>query len=167
MFEGFDDFAEQNSQELQGREIVARETKPEWEMLKGLTESLALDGKGIELDKFEWISDEYTPRLVLDKVAVTFQARVRNGNPIECRLRFDRKPLGPGQYWSDEDFPLSAVVWSLKPVAMGEHVYWSVDELGDTPISSSELADQVAVELAKFHLAYKKHYEGWFPGKTG
>jgi hypothetical protein len=166
MFEGFDEFAEQKSQELEDRKVLARETKPEWEMLKGLTESLALDGKGIEPHTFEWASDG-APRLILDHVAASFLHRERNGVPQDCRVRFDHSPAGPGKMYIEEESPLTPVVLDLKPVAVGEHVCWFIAELGDTPLSSSELADQIAVQLAKFHLAYKMHYEHWSPGETG
>jgi hypothetical protein len=166
MFEGFDEFAEQNSQRLKDREVIERETKPEWAMLKGLTESLALDGNGIEPHKFEWASDD-APRLILDNVAAFFLQHEKNGIPQDCRIRFDRRPAGPGKLWHDEKSPLTPVVWSLKPVAVGEHVFGSIAELGATPLSSSELADQIALQLAKFHLAYKTHYDNWSPGETG
>jgi hypothetical protein len=165
MFEGFDEFAEQNSQRLRDRNVIERETKPEWEMLKGLTESLALDGKGIEPHIFEWASDG-APRLILAHVAASFLYREGSGVPQDYRVRFDRRPAGPGKVYLEEESPLTPVVWSLKPVAVGEHVSWSIAELGD-PLSSSELADQIAVQLAKFHLAYKTHYDNWSPGETG
>jgi hypothetical protein len=167
MTDDFDSFARKLSQEKQDREKLARDTAPEWIMLKGFTESLAVDGKGIESDKFEWVADEYEPRVVLDKVAAIFQTRMKNGMPIECRLRFGRKPLGPGQQWANEKEPLTPVVWILKPMVVGDDIHWSVPEASETPLSSAELADQIAILLAKFHLAYKKHYENWWPGKAG
>ncbi|HTD25058.1 MAG TPA: hypothetical protein VK738_20585 [Terriglobales bacterium] len=166
MFESFDEFAEQKSQEVEGRKVIERETKPEWAMLKGLTESLALDGKGIDPHKFEWASGG-APRLILDHVAASFLHRERNGLPQDCRVRFDRRPPGLGKMYLEEESPLTPVVWDLKPVAVDEHVCWFIAELGDAPLSSSELADQIAVQLAKFHLAYKRHYEHWSPGETG
>ncbi len=101
MFEGFDEFAEQNSQRVQDRNVIKCETKPEWEMLKGLTESLALDGKGIEPHLFEWALDG-APRLILDHVAASFLHRERNGVPQDFRIRFDRRPAGPGKMYLEE-----------------------------------------------------------------
>jgi hypothetical protein len=163
MIDSFDDFAEKHSKEQQDREKLANDTEPEWFALKGFVEALAQDGKGIDNQRFAWVSDDGAPRLVLDCVTAMLLHHEKNGVPKECRIRFDRKPPGPSSLWHEKP-PLEPVVWSLESMVVGDSILWSVPELGERRLFSSlDLAHKIGTKLAEFHLAYKKHYEKWSP----
>ena len=157
----FDDFADEMARREQDRRRLERDTKPEWIVLQGFAQSLAQDGKGIEGCKFEWVSDLREPRLVLDCVAATFLSQEINGVPIKCRVVFDRRPAGDGKAWHLERSPLNRLTWSLKPVISDDAVMWSVVEGFEDgkPFSSFDFAQKIAIELAKFHLAYNARIE--------
>jgi hypothetical protein len=167
MAEDFDQFAQQHSRnreiEQQNRESLARETKPEWAVLKGLVSRFALDGKEFGGHKFEWspYSASGYEFLRLKDVAVTFSDRGdRNGVPQNCRVRFTRRPLESGRMWVDDEPPLEPLEWSLGPVIESESLAWSVPELRET-LSSADLAEKIVIELSKYHAAYEEAYGRW------
>jgi hypothetical protein len=167
MADELEDYKQKLAREKDNRERIAAHIKPEWAILKSETESLVMDGQEIDGDKFEWHPDQHEPALILGKVAAIFQDRQRNGILEECRVRFDRKPLGPGQQWADPERPFQFLTWSFTLVPRGEDLLWLVQLQGE-PLSSSALAKKIAVRLAEHHQEYKKHYDkNWFPGKTG
>jgi hypothetical protein len=119
MAEDFDQFAQRHAQEQENRERLAKETKPEWEVLKGLTSQFALDSKGLGNYRFAWVPDPSSrcALLVLNDVAVTFLDHgERDGVPQKCRVRFGRRPPGQGRTWSDEESPVAAKTWALEPM---------------------------------------------------
>lgn len=162
MVENFDEFEHRHSRERENekekRERLSRETKPEWAVLKGLVQRFAIDNKEFDGHKFEW-SPYATSRpdfLRLNNVAVTFlDDGERNGMPQNCRVRFDRRPLGPREAWLEEDAGVEPVEWSLEPVAHGDGVAWSSPELNET-LSSADLAETIAKELSDHHLRYEE-----------
>jgi hypothetical protein len=96
--------------------------------------------------------------LVLNDVAATlFDRGERNGVPQDCRVRFDRRPAGFGKPWSDENSPVAAKTWSLEPMIENVEFLWFVSERA-WRISSAELAEESAKELAKHHIAYEQAY---------
>ncbi len=113
--EDFDAFARKRDQELRNREKLVKETKPEWEVLKGLVSQFSLDGKGIDGYRFEWVPDlSGRPLLVLKNVcAILFDAGESGGVPQNCRVRFTRRPAGSGRAYPDES-PLAQETWSLE-----------------------------------------------------
>jgi hypothetical protein len=164
MTEDFDSFAQRQSQneemQRQNHERLAKETKPEWSVLKGLTSRFALDGKEFGGYKFEWspYSAMYPDFLRLKDVAVTFLDRgERNGVPQNCRIRFTRRPLEPGRAWVDDETPLEPLDWSLEPRIVGESLVWFVAELREA-VSSADLAEKIAIELSKYHATYEEAY---------
>jgi hypothetical protein len=48
----------------------------------------------------------------------------------------------------------------LKTAIEEDEIVWDVRGL-DQKFSSAALAEKIAVELSKYHLAYRKHYENW------
>jgi len=158
----FDDFAMEHLRDKENRKRLVEDTKPEWAVLKGLTSRFAIDGKEFDGNKFEWAPyTAYHPEfLKLGDVAATFLSREEEGTPRNCRVRFSRRPLEPGRMWIDEKSPLEAIEWSLCAVIDGDSIAWEVAELDQT-LSSEALAEKIAVELSKYHLAYKKHYDNW------
>ncbi|HEY2498276.1 MAG TPA: hypothetical protein VGK24_14525 [Candidatus Angelobacter sp.] len=163
MADDFDKFIQEHSQEQQGREKLSQETKPEWAVLKGLVSRFALDGKEFSGHKFEWApyAASRSEFLRLNDVAVIFLDQgERNGVPLNCRVRFTRRPLEPGRMWVDNEAPLEPLEWSLEPQIEGENLVWSVPKLGAT-LSSANLAEKIAIELSKYHAAYEKAYGRW------
>lgn len=156
----FDDFADELARQEDNRKRLEKDTKPEWSMLQGFTEALAVDGKGVERAKFEWVSDESGARLVLDCVAAYFQSPRVNGVSTS-RVIFDRRPAGIGMQWHLEKSPLNRLIWTLKPVVEDDAIKWSVVEGFEDgkPLSSFDLAQKIGVTLAKFHLAYNARIE--------
>lgn len=157
MVENFDDFARRQEIQQQNHERLAKETKPEWSVLKGLVSRFALDGKEFSGYKFEWTPYSAPEFLGLGNVAAMFLDQgERNGVPQRCRVRFARRPLEPGRQWVNET-PVEPLEWSLEPVIEGESLAWSIPRLKLT-LSSADLAEKIAIELSKYHTAYE---ESW------
>ena len=157
MVDDFDAFSRKRDEERRNQERLAKETKPEWEVLKGLVYQFALDGKGIDGRKFEWVPDlSGRGLLALSFVsAVLFDGGERNGVPQDCRVRFSRKPAGSGEDYVD-DSPLAPRTWSLEPDILDDEFVWFVER--GRRLSSAELAEEIAKELARFHIEYEKSY---------
>jgi hypothetical protein len=166
MVDNFDEFAKKRAQQQQDREKVENDTKPEWVALKGFAETLAQDGKGVDGFKFEWVPDAYAPRLILGAVAATFLERERNGKLVECRVHFDRKPLGANQLWIT-DAPFGPEDWTLTPTSEGDDNHWMIAEVNaqlpnkKLSFSSSELAGKVGIKLAELLDVYNKAFPNW------
>jgi hypothetical protein len=160
----FDDFADELARSKENQEQLKNGTNPEWAALLGFVGALAQDGKGIEDRKFEWVSDAWEPHLVLDCVAATFLSRQRSGVQT-FRVYFNRRPSGVGKIWSEDDSPLTPLMWTLQPAIEDDTIKWFVTEGFEDGkrFSSFEMSQKVGIELAKFHLAYKRHYENWSP----
>jgi hypothetical protein len=45
-------------------------------------------------------------------------------------------------------------------VIEGDSLVWMVRELGET-LSSADLAEKIAIELAEYHKTYKTAYDNW------
>ncbi len=160
----FDDFADELARKEEARTKLEKDTKPEWAVLQGFTEALAQDGKGIEGIKFEWVPDTCEPRLVLDCVAATLLSR--DGSGVQTfRVYFNRRPAGVNRMWVDEESPLTPLTWTLQPAIEDDSIKWFVLEGFEDGkrFSSFDMAQKIGIELAKFHLAYKNHYENWSP----
>jgi hypothetical protein len=159
MTESFDDFAQKRDEELQNRKRLAEETKPEWEILKSETAKFAQDGKGIDGHKFGWEPNP-TARgtlLVLSDVSANlFDRGERDGVPQDCGVFFSRKPAGPGRMYFD-DSPVATKTWSLEPKILAGRFVWFVSER-KCHLSTAELADEIAKELAQYHIEYEKAY---------
>lgn len=169
MTEDFDQFAQQHSRskeiEQQNRERLAQETKSEWAVLQGLVSRFGLDDKEFGGNKFKWAaySASRAEFLRLKDVAVTLLDQgERNGVPQNCRVRFTRRPLEPGHVWAESKEPLEPLEWSLEPVIKGERLAWSVLELRET-LSSGDLAEKIAIQLSKYHVAYERTVTGRWP----
>lgn len=160
----FDDFAEERARDEANRRKLRTDTKPEWAVLLGFVQTLAQEGKGIEDKTFQWVSEPDAPRLELDCVSATFLLRQRNG--LETfRVYFSRRPPGAGKIWADDESPLTPLAWTLQPKIEDDTIKWTVAEgFEDSKyFSSFEMAQKIGIILAKFHLAYRKHYENWSP----
>jgi hypothetical protein len=155
MSEGFDDFSRRHSQEQADRERLAKDTTPEWSILKGF----AADFDG---HRFRWVSDPSlrVEFLILNHVAAIFSHSERNGTTINCTVRFDRRPPEPDKMFIEDKSEVSPKEWSLLPAIEGEAVVWFVPELGETH-SSMELADAIAKELSEHNKRYEQHYGQW------
>jgi hypothetical protein len=160
MPEDFDEFSRRHSQEQAVRERLAKETTPEWSILKGFTSDF--DGRVFVGHKFRWVSDPSSrvEFLILNHVAAMFSHSERNGTTINCTVRFDRRPPEPGKMFIDDKLGVSPKEWSLLPAFEGEAVVWFVPELGETH-SSMDLADAIAKELSEHHKRYEQHYGQW------
>jgi hypothetical protein len=158
--EGFDDFARRHAEELQNREGLAKETKPEWHILKSEVSKFALDGKGIEGHKFDWATDlSGLPLLVLNNVSATLiDGGDRNGVPQNCRVIFSRRPPGPNQMYAEEESRVAAKTWHLEPEIRHGQFLWLVRELLGRRLSSSDLSEKIAEELARYHIQYEAAY---------
>jgi hypothetical protein len=165
MVNDFDDFAAKHKKEGDDRKRLAEEMGPEWVVLKGFVAALAQDGKEFDGRKLEWFPDAEC--LVLGDVAAYFLHRERNGKPQDCLIRFDRRPAPLGKHWHDEQSPLTPVFWSLEPTLVDDSFHWSITNVGvpRPDFSSADLSQKVGKKLAEYHLAYRKHYEGWSPAK--
>jgi hypothetical protein len=156
----FDDFAKKHEQRKQDEERLLKDTKPEWEILKGEISRFALDGKGIGSHQFRWVSDpsERTAFFILNDVAAfVSDSGEHNGVPQHCRVRFDRRPPDLNKLWVDDKSPVSSKTWSLKPMIEEGDFRWSVPERGWT-FTSGQLAEEIAKQLAQHHIAYQKAY---------
>jgi len=165
MTDVFDDFANRHWEKKQQLERLQTDTPAEWFAVKSFAEDLAKNGKGIEGYQFEWVADDYAPRLVLGAVAAIFLQREKGGK-VDRRVQFDRKPLGPNQEWVVEKSPFQVVEWSLVPMINGDNIGWMIAEVNaelnkQVKFSSSDLAGRIGIRLAEFLLAYNKHYEKW------
>jgi hypothetical protein len=160
MFENFDDFSRRHSQEEADRQRLAKETTPEWSILKGFASDFA--GRVFAGHNFQWAPDPSSrvEFLVLKNVAAMFSHSERNGIVTNCSVRFDRRPAGLDKAFLDEKSGVSPKEWSLLPTIEGEAVAWFVPELGETH-SSMELADAIAKELSEHYKRYELHYGHW------
>lgn len=160
MSKSFDDFSRRHSQEEADRQRLARETTPEWSILKGFAADFA--GREFAGQKFQWVPDpsSWVDFLILNYVAAMFCHSERNGTTTNCMVRFDRRPPEPGKMFLEDKSGVSAKEWSLLPTIEGEVVVWFVPELGETH-SSMELADAIAKELSEHHKRYEQHYGHW------
>lgn len=154
MTESFDDFKQKHEQEQKGRERLAKDTPPEWEILKGEVSRFAIDRKTFNGYSFSWIPEPGCAKLILNDVAAfLFDGRVRNGVPEGYRVRFDRRPPGIGKQFIDDN-PVPAKTWSLEPTIEGGEFRWSASEqVGKR--SSAELGEEIAKQLSKHHIAYE------------
>ena len=160
----FDEFARQHAETKQQTERLQADAPSEWFALKSFAEELAAGGKGIEGYQFEWAADVYGARLVLGPVAALFLERERHGRVDRC-VRFGRKPIGHNQVQVEES-PLQGVVWTLLPTITGDNIEWMIAEVNaqlskQVKFSSSDLAGEVGIRLAKFLIEYNKHYQKW------
>lgn len=155
----FEEFANEHSERKVKAKRLTEDTKPEWEMLKLETSRFATEDKDFDSQKFEWAPYQayYPDFLKLGNVAATFLSREGTG-ASDFRIRFTRRPQEPGRIWVDEKSPLNTIEWSLKPAIEEDVIVWAVAEMNQT-FSSAALADKIAVELSKYHLAYKTYYE--------
>jgi hypothetical protein len=140
---------------------LAPDVKPEWAVLKGLVSRFAIDEKKFDGHKLEWspYQSMWPEFLRLNDVAAIFSD---GGSAYvvlqDCKVRFARRPLkSGGEIWMDTESPLDQIEWSLNPVAKGDSVAWYVPELQKT-FSSAALAEQIAIELSKYHTAYQEAY---------
>jgi hypothetical protein len=161
MVDEFDSFARQQEELEQQRRNLVSDVKPEWAVLKGLVSRFALDEKKFDGYKFEWTPYQsmWPEFLRLNDVAAIFSDRGSAYVVLQdCKVRFARRPLkSGGEFWQDAESPLDQIEWSLNPVARGDSVAWYVPELQKT-LSSSALAEQIAIELSRYHTAYQKAY---------
>ena len=157
----FDDFSSEHSQRSANSKRLAEDTRPEWAVLKQEASRFAIDGKEFDGNKFEWAPypSYYPDFLKLGYVSATFISREANG-VLSFQIRLTRRPLEPGKLWADEESPLNTIEWSLKTAIEEDEIVWDVRGL-DQKFSSAALAEKIAVELSKYHLAYRKHYENW------
>src|SRR5579863_5557712 len=113
MSSSFDEFAEGYSRSQENRARLITDATSEWVVLKGFVSQFALDGREFSGRKFEWFPEPHSAFLALNHVAVVLSDRnVGTGAPPVFRVRFDRRPLGPGRLWADERSPLDAFQWS-------------------------------------------------------
>src|ERR1700681_2761668 len=91
MPENFDEFSRRHSQEQAGRERLAKETTPEWSILKGFTSDF--DGRVFVGHKFRWVSDPSSrvEFLILNHVAAMFSHSERNGTKKNLIFGFVEK----------------------------------------------------------------------------
>jgi hypothetical protein len=160
MSEKFDDFMEGRNNRARDEAMLAKETMPEWIVLKGLASQFALDGKEFGGHNFEWAPypAPYPEFLRLDQVAATFLHHgTKNGIPLECQVHITRRPLKSGEVWISGDSPLEPIEWSLVPEMRDGTVLWRIPELGKT-FSSAELAEKIAIELSRYQEAYVEAY---------
>ena len=152
MSQEFEDLLRQCHYAQQKQKRLAAEIKPEWDVLKGLVSQLAADNKGIGEDRFRWSKTASgQPSLVLGQVAATFSVLAdRSGTPQSCKVRFSRKdgvsvikPL------------LADQTWSLTPEILKGEFAWAIREVGQV-FSPSQLAEEIATELTRYHLSYEK-----------
>jgi hypothetical protein len=160
MYEDFDDFGRRHSKEEADRQRLAKETTPEWSILKGFASDFA--GRMFAGHKFQWVSDpsSWIDCLILNYVAAMFCHSERNGTTTNCRVRFDRRPPDPGKMFLEDRSGVSPKEWSLLPTIEGEAIAWFIPELGEAH-SSMELADAIAKELSEHHKRYELHYGQW------
>ena len=156
--EGFDDFARKHASDKENRVRLAKETKAEWEILKGLVSQFALDGKGIGSRNFEWVKTlSGRPMLVLGNVAaVLTDDGDKGGVPQNIQVRFTRKPAGSGQVYIDNS-PLDEKAWDLEPEVVKDEFVWFVLARAGR-YSAAALAEEIAKKLAQYHIEYEKAF---------
>jgi hypothetical protein len=156
----FDDFSRRHSQEDADRQRLAKESTPEWSILKGFASDFA--GREFLGHKFQWVSDPslWVDFLILDHVAAMFSQSERNGMTMNCRVRFDRRPHEPGKIYLEDRSEVSPKEWSLLPTIEDDTVAWFVPELGEIH-SSMDLADAIAKELSDHEKRYELHCGRW------
>jgi hypothetical protein len=157
MEQSFDDFARRHASDQENRARLTKDTRAEWEIAKGLVSQFALDGKGIGTRHFEWVALGEHPMLVLGNVAaVLLDGGDSGGVPQKIHVRFARKPANYYQVYAD-DSPLNETVWELEPqIIEGDFVWFVSDRAGH--YSSAVLAEEVAKELAQYHIEYEKAF---------
>jgi hypothetical protein len=158
----FEDFANEHRQRTENAKRLDSDTKPEWEILKQEAARFAVEGKEFDGEKFEWAPYPayYPDFLKLGNVAATFLYREILSAP-DFRIRLTRRPEAPGTMWAGgEKSPLNAIEWSLRTSIQSDGIVWTIAEMNEA-FSTAALAEKVAVELSKYHLAYKKYYENW------
>ncbi|MGC2694948.1 MAG: toll/interleukin-1 receptor domain-containing protein, partial [Candidatus Angelobacter sp.] len=155
----FDDFAQKHVNELENKKRVAKETESEWDFLKNLLSRFALDGRGIDSYKFEWVPDlSGYPSLVLNNVsAILFDRGGLDGVAQSYRVRFSRKPAGPGRAYVDGESRVPEKSWSIEPDISNGKFVWFVYERGRR-WASAEVAQEIATELAQYHIRFEKAY---------
>jgi hypothetical protein len=161
MDDKFDDFARQHEEGKQQRRKLAPEVKPEWAVLKGLVSQFALDERRFDGHDLEWTpyKSMWPEFLRLNDVAAIFS----DGGSAhvvlrDCKVRFARRPLkSSGEKWAHDESALDQIEWSLNPVPQDDSVVWYVPELKRS-FSSAALAEQIAIELSKYHTAYQEAY---------
>ena len=155
MSDNFDEFARKREQTGRDSEQLRREAKPEWERLKSLMSELASDGKGIDGYRFEWTTDlTGNPMLVLNNVSATLSVAREQGKVPQGQVRFTRRPAGVGEGYPDES-RVPARTWSLEPMVENGAFLWFVFERA-WKISPAELKEEIAKELARYHIEYEK-----------
>ena len=139
---------------------LAKETTPEWSILKGFASDFA--GREVASHKFRWVPDpsSWVDFLILNNVAAMFIHSEMNGLATNCRVRFDRRPPDPGKMFLEDRSGVSPKEWSLLPTIEGEAIAWFVPELEENH-SSIELADAIAKELSENNKRYEIHYGQW------
>jgi|GEM_PF-3767449 len=157
MSENFDEFARRREGTRRDNEQLRRKAKPEWERLKGLLSALASDGKGIDGHRFEWTTDlTGNPLLVLNNVSATISLGPEQDGIHHGKVRFTRRPAGVGKAFPDKS-PVPDKTWSLEPMVENGEFLWFVFERA-WKISSAELKEEIAKELARHHIEYQKAY---------
>lgn len=160
MYDDFDDSSRKHSQEEADRQRLAKETTPEWSILKGFASDFA--GRVVVGHKFQWVSDPSTgvEFLVLDKVEAMFSHTEIDGITTSCRVRFDRRSPEPGKMYVENRSGVSPKEWSLLPSIEDAAVVWFVPELGEMH-SSMDLAGEIAKELGEHNKRYERLYGHW------
>jgi hypothetical protein len=155
----FDDFAREHASDKENRTRLTKETKAEWEILKGLVSQFALDAKGIGNRRFEWVKTlTGRPMLVLSNVAaVLMDDGDEGGAPQKTRVRFSRKPAGSGQAYVD-DSPVGEKTWDLEPEIVKDEFVWFVFERAPGRYTAVTLAEEIAKKLAQYHIEYEKAF---------
>jgi hypothetical protein len=152
----FDDFARRRNEEQRKRERLANEIGSEWEILKGFVSQFALDRRSIEGYTFAWVPDlSGRPLLVLNFVSAMLFGGERVGVPSDFRIVFSRKPAGSSEAYPD-DSPVPPKTWQLTADIVNDNFVWRVNNDGGR--SSTEIADAIAEELARYHIAYEQAY---------
>jgi hypothetical protein len=139
------------------------EIKTEYEGLKSRVSRLAADRKGIPNGPtFEWCQTiTGRPMLALGNVAAVFEAptifnSVSQNNPIS--IRFSRKPAGSGQAYAHPSSPLAEIEWDLQPQIFNGAFVWTVPNKGEGRFSAETLTDEIAKQLAQYHIEYEAAY---------
>jgi hypothetical protein len=153
--ETFDDFSRRHDDEQESRDRLIRDTKAEWEILKGLISRFAIDGQGFGGYKFETAEESGRRVLHLSSVAATLYDRSEtNELPRHCTVVFCRRWRSVNSVFPHPS-PLDDKVWSLEPELLYGEFVWFVPEL-KLRFSCGQLAEEVAKALAEYHLEYEK-----------
>jgi hypothetical protein len=99
--------------------------------------------------------------LALGNVAAVFEAptifnSVSQNNPIS--IRFSRKPAGSGQAYAHPSSPLAEIEWDLQPQIFNGAFVWTVPNKGEGRFSAETLTDEIAKQLAQYHIEYEAAY---------